>query len=191
MNEPDSKLSIPPWAWAFAAACIAIPIVAIGGLIPGALGGGGAAACVAISRADKPAWVRASLCTGLTAACWGLFAMLVVFVAGFTNDSSANAASKSAAQQHETRRTDLDDEDTRRKIYARATRMLPKIAEAEDQLVERRREGRSTDFHKSRIAHLETMRDKQQEFALGFFDITEDELEEIIDEGHEAGWPHE
>jgi hypothetical protein len=42
VRAPRSK-SIPGWAWLFVAAYLAIPIVALGGCIPGAIGGGGAA----------------------------------------------------------------------------------------------------------------------------------------------------
>src|SRR5262245_10299611 len=36
---------MPSWAWGFVAACVAIPLISMGGAVPAALGGGGAAAC--------------------------------------------------------------------------------------------------------------------------------------------------
>ncbi|MEM7166802.1 MAG: hypothetical protein AAF581_15160 [Planctomycetota bacterium] len=216
-SRPKSTPSqIPGWTWAFVAACIAIPIVALGGLIPGALGGGGAAACVAIARLTKPAWQRATLCTAVTASCWGLFGALIVFVAGLNSPDTARAsqwespsydeewqaedelgsADSASSEQRpprrkapKPRRTDLSDEDTRREIYGLATRMLPKIAATKEKLEERRAEGRSTDFFKHRIEHLEEMRTKQQAFALKFYDITRRELDAIIEEGDAQEWP--
>lgn len=72
----------PAWAWIFVAACVAIPVVALGGAIPGALGAGGAGACFQIAKAQKlSAALRAAICVAVTAGCWAVF---VLMIASFT-----------------------------------------------------------------------------------------------------------
>jgi hypothetical protein len=67
----DTKPPIPVWAWAFAVACGILPILTLGGAIPGAIGFGGAAACVGVARdADKPIGLRLGICAGITLLCW-------------------------------------------------------------------------------------------------------------------------
>ena len=44
------KAKAPLWAWVFVAACVLIPLLSLGGAIPGAIGGGGAYACHAVAR---------------------------------------------------------------------------------------------------------------------------------------------
>lgn len=65
---------LPKWAWLFGGACLAIPVVSLGGAIPAAIGFGGASLCGSIARnEEKSAGVRAALCAVVTAAAWGLF----------------------------------------------------------------------------------------------------------------------
>jgi hypothetical protein len=74
---PTNKLPIPPWAWIFAVACGILPVLTLGGAIPGAIGFGGAGGCIAVARNDQlsiPA--RIAACAGITAACWLLVALL-------------------------------------------------------------------------------------------------------------------
>ena len=71
----DKKPSppIPAWAWVFAVACGIIPVLTLGGAIPGAIGFGGAGGCIAVARdPSKPVAVRVALCVGITALCWVL-----------------------------------------------------------------------------------------------------------------------
>lgn len=78
--EVAEKPPIPPWAWLFALACIAIPIISLGGAIPGAIGGGGAAGCVGVARdVNKTVSTRILVCVVITGVSWGLFALLVLF----------------------------------------------------------------------------------------------------------------
>lgn len=68
------KSPIPAWAWVFAIACGAIPVITLGGAIPGALGFGGAAGCVSVARdPDKPVGTRVAICAVITGACWLVF----------------------------------------------------------------------------------------------------------------------
>jgi hypothetical protein len=70
--------SIPWWNWVFAAACIAIPIVALGGLLPVVIGLLGSVYCmrVSISPYSKTPFKLLS-CFGVTAVCWGLFGLFI------------------------------------------------------------------------------------------------------------------
>jgi hypothetical protein len=80
-KEPSGKPKprIPGWAWLFAAACIIIPVIALGGAIPGAIGGGGAFGCVAVARdPSKSVGARIAVCLVITGICWGLFIALLV-----------------------------------------------------------------------------------------------------------------
>lgn len=73
----EQKPPIPGWAWIFAIACGIIPILTLGGAIPGAIGGGGAFGCIAIAREPSMALgIRIAVCTGISMLCWVL---LVVF----------------------------------------------------------------------------------------------------------------
>ncbi len=78
----EKKPCIPGWAWIFVVGCVLIPIVTLGGAIPGAIGGGGAFGCVSIARdPSKPVATRVILCSVVTGICWALFvAFVVVFL---------------------------------------------------------------------------------------------------------------
>ena len=80
MPKDDStpKPPIPPWAWAFAVACGIIPVLTLGGAIPGAIGFGGAGACIGVARNDKmPVEARVLTCAAITVACWVLVMLIV------------------------------------------------------------------------------------------------------------------
>src|SRR5262245_44490907 len=70
--------STPGWAYLFAGACGLIPIVALGGMIPIAIGLGGAGSCMGVARLSTvPVIVRVLLCLLITGACWLGFALLI------------------------------------------------------------------------------------------------------------------
>jgi hypothetical protein len=70
---------VPWWGWLFVVACGAIPIVTMGGALPGALGFGAAAACAGISkRPDWPIAGRVAACAGITVAAWVGFGVIVL-----------------------------------------------------------------------------------------------------------------
>ena len=48
--QETRKRPAPVWAWLFVIGCVLIPVLALGGAIPGAIGGGGAFACYSIAR---------------------------------------------------------------------------------------------------------------------------------------------
>jgi hypothetical protein len=67
--------TVPIYAYFFAIACGLIPAVALGGLIPIALGIGGAGACIKLSSTGSlPAPMRFAACVVITVVCWALFA---------------------------------------------------------------------------------------------------------------------
>jgi hypothetical protein len=75
----------PGWAYVFAVACGLIPVVALGGCVPIALGIGGAGGCLQVARSRSlPAVLRVVLCVGITFVCWVMFAMLIVAIAAAT-----------------------------------------------------------------------------------------------------------
>jgi len=76
--RPNEQLPIPPWAWVFVIACGIIPVITLGGAIPGAIGFGGAGGCLAVARNPSlDIAARIGICVAITAACWvGLFALV-------------------------------------------------------------------------------------------------------------------
>jgi hypothetical protein len=79
-----AKPPIQPWAWAFAVACGIIPVLTLGGAIPGAIGFGGAGGCIAVGRNDQMSVAaRLAACAGITVGCWVLVVLLVGGIAMF------------------------------------------------------------------------------------------------------------
>lgn len=77
-DAADEKLPVPPWVWLFVVALVAIPVISLGGAIPGAIGCGGAGACFSVSRnGNLSTGARLGICAGITVGCWGLFILLV------------------------------------------------------------------------------------------------------------------
>jgi len=73
---------LPGWSWLFILGCLAVPVVSLGGAIPGALGFGGAAGCATLAK--KPGWeplLRVVACTGITVGVWVLFIGFAVALA--------------------------------------------------------------------------------------------------------------
>ena len=69
---------LPPWAWLFVAGCLALPIVNLGGAIPGALGFGGAAGCANVAKKDWDVAPRVLVCTLITGGIWVAFLVFAV-----------------------------------------------------------------------------------------------------------------
>jgi hypothetical protein len=67
-------------------ACGIIPVVALGGIIPLAIGFGGAGSCLAVARAKSiPVALRLLACVGITILSWIIFGMLVAAVFAATH----------------------------------------------------------------------------------------------------------
>jgi hypothetical protein len=70
---------VPFYAYVFAIACGMIPAIALGGLVPIALGIGGAGACIKLSSTGSlPAPIRFLSCLVVTGVCWALFAAMLM-----------------------------------------------------------------------------------------------------------------
>lgn len=82
-------------------------------------------------------------------------------------------------------------EQEKRKIYAKAARSRASVRRMQQQISERRREGKSTDFHEKQLAHISGMHESHLEFSTRFNKISTQELEAIIREGDSRGWPQE
>ena len=187
---------IPPWAWIFAVVCIVIPIAALGGAIPGALGLGGAAACIGISRkAEKSEATRVIWCTVVSVGCWCTYIAVTLIVFAVSQPQgqvpgahAGSRSSKGSGTFQPMPRVDLSDEDERRELYADAIRLRSRL---EQTIVKRDvafADGRSTRVLDKQVTHLEGMHDSHLEFMVSFHGITADELDEIIDEGDTSGW---
>jgi hypothetical protein len=84
-NEKNQRKRLPPipwWAWVFAAGCAILPVLTLGGAIPGGVGFGGAAGCVAAARDSRmPVGVRIAICTLIVLAAWGIVIAVVGTIA--------------------------------------------------------------------------------------------------------------
>jgi len=73
---------MPGWAWLFVVGSLAIPVVCLGGAIPGALGFGAAAGCASVSkRTDWRTPARVMLCAAIAGGAWVLLLAFAVGVA--------------------------------------------------------------------------------------------------------------
>lgn len=79
VQREKNLAATPQFAYLFAALCAAIPIATLGGVIPIALGLGGAAICMTIARAYSLPWAaRFISCLMVTIACWVVFIAIVI-----------------------------------------------------------------------------------------------------------------
>lgn len=193
---------IPKWAWIFASACFAIPVVALGGLIPGALGGVAGGLCLDIARkTGTTVRTRAIRCGAVVAASWiaflifaGLFHNLFaskgddgVTVTSKTLDSSGREV-VTVTRQARSAQTDLGDEAVRRQIYAKATRMRGSFEDAKDRLSDARASGQDTKFEETQLAHIQEMYQFDLQFTMKFHRISQEQLDAVLAEGDRAGW---
>lgn len=73
--------SMPWWNWIFIIACIAIPIVSLGGVLPTIFGIGGLFSCIRVSvLPNVKMFVKIMLCLGITAIAWSLLFLLFNFI---------------------------------------------------------------------------------------------------------------
>ena len=77
-QEAPPPAPVAAWAWLFVIACIAIPVVALGGAIPAVLGVLGAGGCLAAAKSQKLSTVaRIGTCLAITLGCWAAFGLLI------------------------------------------------------------------------------------------------------------------
>jgi hypothetical protein len=81
-NEKPPKPPIPYWGYIFAGVCGILPVLTLGGAVPGAVGFGGAASCIAVSRdPSKSVGVRVAICAGIGLVCWMVVGALFFWMA--------------------------------------------------------------------------------------------------------------
>ena len=76
--------NLPAWAWPFIVGCLAVPLVSLGGAVPGALGFGGAAGCANVAK--KEGWsvtTRVIVSAAITGGVWLLFLAFAVAIAAW------------------------------------------------------------------------------------------------------------
>jgi len=205
--QPNKKQPVPRWVWLFAAACIAIPVLSLGGAIPGAIGVGGAFYCVAVARQSGKTTRRKLVhCAAATAACWALFLGLAAGVVAFQGRLSGLMQSKQPPPVGETQNADPSgiaqqtsplpqalstDEAKRREIYARAVRTRKHLELAIARRSELLDKGYDTNVADKQIEHIREMHKKRLEFISQFYKISREQLELIIAEGDRNRWPTE
>jgi hypothetical protein len=89
-NQPKDKKSsnkiewkdLPGWSWLFIVACAAIPIISLGGLVPGAIGFGAATGCASVAgNKSLDTVTRMIFCVGITIFAWALFIGFIILIA--------------------------------------------------------------------------------------------------------------
>ena len=77
-QEVLPPLPLPGWAWIFIVGCGIIPILTLGGAIPGGVGVGGAYFCATLAKdANKDTGTRILMCAGITGLCWVIIFVLL------------------------------------------------------------------------------------------------------------------
>jgi len=74
---------VPGWAWPFIVACVAIPVISLGGALPAVIAAAGVSGVLSAARTSR--WsiaMRAAACALIMAACWGVFGLVVITVRG-------------------------------------------------------------------------------------------------------------
>ncbi len=184
---PVPSLPIPWWAWIFAVLCFAIPIAALGGAIPGALGVGGGVACIQLSRkAGVRVRKRVVQAATVTMGCWGGFILLAVIVTSGSAQATSAGHTKGVSKDQT---LDHSDETLRRKIFSKATWLVDDLEKADARVAEDRAAGKKTKFSEGRVKHIEEMHATHLEWVKKHFDLSMPELEKILEEGFSNDWP--
>jgi len=196
----------PAWAWVFAVACFAIPVVALGGAVPAMIGVGGGMICLAIARRlAMRASNRIVLCGAVVVGCWAVFLTFAVGVSRLTTSPATTSAPParlapqtadpgvSAGVEDElgalVDSEDIELEGNRRRIYKRAISTRNHVEFAEEQRARIMEKGMDTSGSDEQIARLREMDEKHREFIAHFYKISRTELEDVINEGDRKNWP--
>jgi hypothetical protein len=98
---------VPKWAWPFMVACVAIPVVSLGGALPAGLAAAGVGGMLSAARTSR--WstaMRVGACALITLACWGAFGLVVTTVHGdqgiFMSSSPEKLMQEIEATYHQT-----------------------------------------------------------------------------------------
>ena len=77
--KESAKAATPQFGYFFAALCVAIPFITLGGAIPAVLGFGGSGACLGVARSRSVAFsLRFIVCLGITVVCWLLLVTVLI-----------------------------------------------------------------------------------------------------------------
>jgi len=81
-KKPYTPLeAMPKWTWLFILACIAIPIVSLGGALPAVIAWFGAAFCARTSVSpEKSVFSKMVTCLVITISAWGVFFLLAALI---------------------------------------------------------------------------------------------------------------
>ncbi len=72
LRSGKKYIKAPGWSVIFGILCLLIPISTVGGVLPAAIGFGGAFLCMAVSKSQLPTITRLLLCIVITGAAWVL-----------------------------------------------------------------------------------------------------------------------
>lgn len=71
----------PGWAWVFIIACVAIPVITLGGAIPMGIGAGGAAGVYSIARDEsRSTQSRVIISAVIAVIAWAIFLAFIAFI---------------------------------------------------------------------------------------------------------------
>jgi len=204
-DQSARKHPIPRWAWIFAAACFVIPILTLGGAIPGAIGGFSGFAVIAIARqAGKPTRKKLIHCGVVTGSAWTVF---VVFLLALTAlqakypsldtkrpksekpDTPPSAAGMvEPGSESQPKQAAMTDEQ-RREIYKVAVRTRYHIEFAKEQRSKQKAKGSDVSARDRQIKRLEQMHQDHLDFVARFHKISRDRLDVLVAEGDRNNWP--
>jgi hypothetical protein len=173
-----SPQTTPTWTWLAVAICLGAPIVRWGGLEL-LIAGGSAMACLAVSRQPWPERKQINTAVAIVAICWGAWGGVIALDA-----SSATTQTSSATTDA------LSDEAYRQKIFAQAMNRVADIEATEQEIRAARADGSDMRLLKSKLKMLQDSHETNQPFTRKFYALSEDQLEEIINEGLAEEWPY-
>jgi hypothetical protein len=145
-------------------------------------------------------------CVAVTAACWALFLGLLGGVATVQTRFPDFMQTKHTRPVAGTQNADpssigqfvskplenvLADEAKRREIYVRAVSMRQHMERANARRSERRDKGLDLTVVDKQIEHIKKMHANRLDFTTRFYNITRQQLDEIIAEGDRKRWPTE
>ena len=204
--DRSHEVRVPAWTWGFVALCAAVPVVALGGLIPSVIGGVGATLCYAINHdtgGKRTIRQRVVLCSVVSLLAWAAFGGLAWAVLSHAHAARTKGGAKSASSGgsyrvvRENGKVVYDSRlpspakralagrptEERQKIYAVATRGWDALDEKYDELDARKAEGALTLRLESEIDRLERKQQKHLAYVRDRFGLSEADLDTLLDEG--------
>ena len=206
VEQGSPRVRVPPWTWAFVAACVAIPVVALGGLIPSVIGTASATLCYAIAHdpdGKRSPKQSALLCAGITLLAWASFGVVARIVLWGDHSSSRSSTSgnkhrvvreqgkvvyDSRLPSKPKRPLAEVEEEERRKIYALVLRSSDKVNAKEAELEGTLADGGLTLRLESDLEKLRGQHEEHLEYVRDRFRLSLADLEALLEEGREGDW---